>query len=188
MNTYQNIFKRYLNDLAKRKPSPGGGSVICLMFCQGAGLIEKAFNYSCVLNVASSSQGRKNKKIKKNIDLIYGLRKKIYPFIDRDGKIFERVIANKGKRRDFYVKQSQSLMSGLASACLAVLSLAQNTESDIKNNMLSDFYIGKECVSVALAGAVKNLKANKELFGAPCSSIGRWEKQVEKWQYSIHKK
>ncbi|MCK5394122.1 MAG: cyclodeaminase/cyclohydrolase family protein, partial [Candidatus Omnitrophica bacterium] len=46
MKKYKSNFKDYIHDLGKREPSPGGGSAVCVAFCMGASLMEKAVNYS----------------------------------------------------------------------------------------------------------------------------------------------
>ncbi len=182
MKKYNKLFKEYLDNVGRRRPTPGGGSVVCLMFCQGVSLIEKAINYSCVLVGKSQADRDKNKKLKKYVSSLNKLRKQIYPFIDKDGEIFEKVMNNRGTKRNLYIKKSEKLIIEISEACLEVFSLAKDVESDIKKSIMSDFRIGKECVKIALKGSIMNLKANTELFASKNKSLARLEKELKKWQ------
>jgi methenyltetrahydrofolate cyclohydrolase len=182
MKKHNQLFKQYLDNVSRRQPSPGGGSVTCLMFCQGVSLLEKALNYSCTLNDKTQAAKNKNKKIKKYVASLYSLRKKIYPFINKDGEIFEKVMNSKGQKRKLYIKRSEELIVEVAKACIAVFSLAKRCESDIKKSIISDFRIGKECVKIALKGSIMNLKANTELFNSKNKSLASLQKELKKWQ------
>ena len=98
MKNYRGDFKKYLIDLAKRQPSPGGGSAICLMFCLGVSLMEKAINYSVALKPKIDKDKQHNKKLKKALAELGKLSKKIYPYIDRDSYLFNEAMNQKGKK------------------------------------------------------------------------------------------
>lgn len=159
-----------MDDLAKRKPSPGGGSAVCLAFCLGLSLIEKSVNYSDI------------KKFKKQISLLKALRKKIYPYIDKDADIFAKIMASKGKRRVSLIRQSENMIVELAEASKLVFSLAKALESGIKKGIISDFYIGLGLIKVALFGCIANLEANRKMFGKTSKQIGEFKKVLKKWQ------
>ena len=155
MKSYRRNFKGYLADLAKKIPAPGGGSAICLSFCLGVSLIEKAINYS--LN--------KEKKLSRYLNKLRDLKAKIYPFIDLDGKLFEQILGAKGKKKEYFLKQSENIIIDTAQACLRLFSLAKQVEFGIKKSIISDFHIGGEFVKLALKGCVLNLEANRKIFG-----------------------
>ena len=79
MKYYKGKFKNYLDDLGKRIPSPGGGSAVCLAFCMGISLIEKAINYSLILKAKDLKSKNKNKKLKDTLVKLVKLKKRIYP-------------------------------------------------------------------------------------------------------------
>ncbi|MCQ9206012.1 MAG: cyclodeaminase/cyclohydrolase family protein [Omnitrophica bacterium] len=182
MNSYKGKFKGYLSDLARRKPSPGGGSAICLVFCIGVSLIEKAINYSWVPKPEGVSKKTKNRKLKTTLSRLRKLTLKIYPSIDNDSIIFAKIMNSKGKNRLKFVKGAQQIIIDTAGACQAVFSLAKDVESDIKKSILSDFQIGSTLVKDVLLGCILNLEANQKMFGVESKDADSFRKVLKKWQ------
>jgi len=170
MKNYRCSFKKYLDDLGKRKPSPGGGSAVCLIFCTGVSLIEKAISFSSFVD------------FKKQLKKFQILRKRIYPYIDKDGYIFAKIMESRGKKRAHFIKLSEGLIVDLGRASLEVFSLAKEVESGIKKTIISDFNIGLECVKIALLGCILNLSANQKMFGTKNKFINSFKKFLKKWQ------
>jgi formiminotetrahydrofolate cyclodeaminase len=154
MKTYRKNFQSYLNDLAARKPAPGGGSAAALIFCLGMGLMEKAMRYS--LN--------DKPQLAKLCSVFEKLRKQVYNYIDLDGQLFNAIMASTGKRRDQFIKKSEKVIVDMAQACFKVFSLVKLAESDIKKGILSDFKIGVSCTRITLEACADNLEANNRLF------------------------
>lgn len=152
---YHIKFKSYLDDLSKKRPSPGGGSAVCLSFCLGVSLIEKAINYS--LN--------KNRTLSKSLKEFIKLRKKILPYTDLDGKFFEKILKERPGKRDYWLKKSEKIISDLGQAAIKSIYLAKKAESGIKNSIVSDFHIGCDLLKISLKGCIYNLEANSKLFG-----------------------
>ena len=182
MNNYRDKFKDYLDDLSKRKPSPGGGSALCLAFCAGVSLIEKAVNYSFIEKSGQCLDNAANKKLEKQLINIHTLRGKIYPYIDKDGNVFEKIMKTKGERRLKYLKESEEIMVDVAKACKEVFLLANKIESGIKKSIISDFIIGLNFVKVAFSGCVFNLEANSDIFGRKNRHIDSFRKILNRWQ------
>jgi len=162
---YRQSFRKYLDDLGKRKPSPGGGSAVCLVFCAGISLMEKAINYSLPLTLKNSSAKLRKGKLKKGLDKLNALRKKVYLYIDKDGELFEKIMREKGSKKAKFIKESEDLIVCVAQACKEVFFLAKGIESGIKKNIVSDFDIGLEFVRSAFSGCIMNLEANAKMFG-----------------------
>jgi formiminotetrahydrofolate cyclodeaminase len=161
---YRKGFKKYLDDLGAKKPAPGGGSAVCLGFCMGVSLIEKAINYS--LDKDSKLRvGRGKIKGKIYLDKLSKLKRVVYSYIDLDGQLFEKVMKERGERRLSLLKKSEALIIDLGKSCLDVFSLAKKVESGIKKSITSDFDIGLEFVKISLLGCVLNLDANTGIFG-----------------------
>jgi formiminotetrahydrofolate cyclodeaminase len=167
---YRTGFKRYLDDLGKRNASAGGGSAACLIFCSGASLIEKAINFSPPF------------KFKKQLRELQALRRRIFPYIDRDGVIFAEIMRSKGKKRERWLRLSENLLVDLGRAALGVFSLAKDIESGIKKSIISDFEIGLECVKTALLGSILNLEANQRMFARKSKFIKPFKKSLKKWR------
>ena len=170
MKNYRTSFKEYLDDLRKRKPSPGGGSAIALIFCTGLSLIEKAINFS--------DPAKSKKQLKK----LQALSKKIYPNIDKDSLIFAKIMSSKTAKKAQFIRQSERLIIDLGQASLGVFSLAKEIESGIKKSIISDFNIGLECARVALMGCILNLEANERMFKKKSKFIGPFKKSLKKWR------
>lgn len=170
MDNYRVGFKKYLNDLGKRKPAPGGGSAVCLIFCTGVSLIEKAINFSSPVN------------FKKQLKKLQAIRKKNYLYIDKDGYIFNKIMESRGKKRMQAIKSSENLIIDLGRSSLEVFLLAKEVKSGIKKGIISDFNIGLECAKIALLGCVLNLEANEKIFGVKNKFINYFKKALKKWQ------
>ncbi len=173
MKKYRLNFKTYLNDLAKKNPSPGGGSAVCLAFCLGLSLIEKAINYS----------SGKNKQLKSAKLKLKVLRREVYSLIDQDAYLFAKIMASSGPKRRGLIKKSEQMIVNLARSCEAAFLLAKPIESGIKKSIISDFSIGQELIKVALLGCVLNLEANAVMFGKKNKNIASLKKGLKKWQF-----
>lgn len=74
---------RYLNDLAARKPAPGGGSVGALSGALAAGLV------SMVVNFSLGKDSPDEKRLKGILNESENLREKMSELIDEDVKVYE---------------------------------------------------------------------------------------------------
>jgi formiminotetrahydrofolate cyclodeaminase len=167
-------FKGYLEDLAKKAPSPGGGSAVCLVLCLGVSLLEKAIRYSTF----------RDNRFKKHLDILKKLREKVYSYIALDGKIFERILLTKGAKRSEFIVKSQRLIIDTGKTSIKVFSIAKKVESGIKKSIISDFYIGKEFIKVALEGCIFTLEANRDIFKVDSEYINIFKKYLKKWERS----
>ncbi len=155
MPKYQKNLKKYLNDIAAKRPAPGGGSAAALSFCLGLALIEKAMNYS--LN--------KSPSFNKEIFALKKLRNNIAVYINKDGEIFEKFMKAQGRGKLYFLKQSNHLIQNLGNACIKSFCLVKKVESGIKKSIISDFYIGLYFVKLSLKACILNLKANSRTLG-----------------------
>ncbi|MDD5195223.1 MAG: cyclodeaminase/cyclohydrolase family protein [Candidatus Omnitrophica bacterium] len=162
MKKYRTKFKTYFDDLAAKKPAPGGGSAACLIFCLGVSLLEKAIRYSLTGEKITIFY-----RTKEVLAKLSALQKKIALYIDLDGEIFENIMRSKGRQRVLLLKKSEQLIVETAKACYGAFLLAKGVESGIKKGISSDFFIGKESLSFSLKGCIYNLEANKNIFGRP---------------------
>jgi formiminotetrahydrofolate cyclodeaminase len=178
MRSYGPKFKSYLSDLGKRIPAPGGGSAICLSFCLGVSLIEKTIQYSF------------NKKHirTRHLNKFEKLKKRVYPYIDLDGKIFSRLMSAKAKKRRELLRRSEKIVIDTAKASWEAISLAKKVESGIKKGIISDFYIGSELIKVSLMGCILNLEANSRIFGKGSPHIKKFKGYLKSYEGSRRKR
>ena len=173
MVNYRKNFRKYLDDLARRRPSPGGGSAVCVVFCFGVSLIEKSIGYSL-------SKSRDNEKLTKVLRRLRLLRKNVYSCIDKDGYIFEKIIQNRGEKRAYFIAKSEEIIVDVANNCKIAFSLAKGIESGIKKSIFSDFEIGLEFIKSCLFGCLNNLEANRVIFKTRNKNITKFKKLVTK--------
>ena len=168
MKNYCPKLKSYFDDLAAKKPAPGGGSAAALLFSAGTGLIEMSMQYSL----------KDNPGIIKEIT---NLRKKNFPVIDLDSRLFADIMKAKGKKRDALILKSEQMVSGLGVAAIKALKMALSRKADIKKSIISDYFIGIDCLKVVLSACVLNLKANEEMFKVRSRYISIFETELETW-------
>jgi formiminotetrahydrofolate cyclodeaminase len=77
--------EKYLDDLAAKKPAPGGGSVGAFAGALSAGLISMVANFSIGKNLPNE------KRIKEILKESEDLREKMSAFIDDDVRVYEEV-------------------------------------------------------------------------------------------------
>lgn len=158
---YRKEFKNYLDDLSQKGYQPGGGSAGALAFCLGVSLLVKAIRHT----LGSKARERREKKLKLCLANFIDLKKQIYPYIDKDGEIFSKMIGGNQKNRARNLKQGSDLIKSLGRSACKVFSLAKGIESDIKKSIKSDFDLGLELVRVSALSAIFNLEANQKIFG-----------------------
>jgi formiminotetrahydrofolate cyclodeaminase len=153
---YRKQIKPYLDDLAKKRLAPGGGSAGALAFCLGCSLIAKSINHT-------KSKGMpkiKERKLTNRLDKVLSFKKKVYPYIDQDGQFFSQMIKSRGPERRRHLKEITRLLKDLAQSSDTVISLAKELDFDIKKSIKSDFYLGLQFIKVSLESAIFNLEAN----------------------------
>ncbi|MCF7874449.1 MAG: cyclodeaminase/cyclohydrolase family protein [Candidatus Omnitrophica bacterium] len=153
---YRKQIKPYLDDLAKKRLAPGGGSAGALAFCLGCSLIAKSINHTKNKEMPKV----KERKLTNRLDKILNLKKKVYPYIDRDGRLFSQMIKSGGQERQRYLKEMTCLLKDLAQSSDTVISLAKELDFDIKKSIKSDFYLGLQFIRVSLESVIFNLEAN----------------------------
>lgn len=158
---YRNKIKPYLDDLEKKGLGLGGGSTGALAFCLGCSLIIKSINHTKTKN---SSKVKKN-KLNNRLIKIVKFKKEIYPYIDKDGQLFSKMIKSKGQNREKYFKKVTHLLKTLARSSYKVFLLAKELDFDIKKGIKSDFNLGLEFIKLSLLSAIFNLEDNSKISG-----------------------
>ena len=154
---YRELFEGYLDGLSRKSSAPGGGSAASLVFSIGVSLMEMAVNFSI---------NKENKhKLGKSVSLFRAEREKIFPYIDLDADIFRQVLETKGQERKNALRKLNDITFDLGTSCIKILRASNSARKLIKKGIMSDFDIGVECVKVALFASVKNMEANRRIFG-----------------------
>lgn len=178
MKNYRKYFKKYLDDLGKRSPSPGGGSALSLIFCVGLSLLTKAVRYSYPKKALDKQMSVQMSRFRQQVQILEKLKKKIVVYVDKDGQVFEKIMKTRGKARFEFIRESERILIDVARACQKAFFLAKQAESGIKKSILSDFTIGLACLKSVLAGCIVNLQANRILFGRSSKCVHRLAKSL----------
>lgn len=100
-NTYKNkSLKTYLDDLAARKPAPGGGSAAALTGALGCALLSMACNFTIGKEKYKSAE----KEIKKILKQAETLRKRFLALVDLDVQAYEKVSRSRKAQHKIYQK------------------------------------------------------------------------------------
>jgi formiminotetrahydrofolate cyclodeaminase len=161
MKNYRKKIKPYLDDLTKKGLGLGGGSAGALAFCLGCSLIVKSINHTKAKNNSKVNKNKLNNRLVK----ITRFKKEIYPYIDKDGQLFSKMIKSKGQDRKKYFKKVTQLLKTLARASQKVFLLAKELDFDIKKGIKSDFNLGLEFIKLSLLSAILNLEDNNKMSG-----------------------
>ncbi|MDD4294941.1 MAG: cyclodeaminase/cyclohydrolase family protein [Candidatus Omnitrophica bacterium] len=172
MNKYNLKFKTYLNDLGAKKPSPGGGSAVCLSVCLGINLIKKAIVYSMDKKPVSE------KVLKQLADM----HLRAYDGIDLDAELFARVMRTSGKERTKALGECEKLITDIARISISANNTALKLENKIKKCIISDLFIGRDFLRLALKGCVMNLEANSRMFNKENRNLKKIRDALTKWE------
>lgn len=171
---YRLVLKPFIDDLSAPHP-PGGGSAGCAVFCMGVSLIEMA--------VRVSRYKIDNKTLP--LPALSEEREKIMAIIDQDAQVFRKFLEEKDvEKKKEYLLEAVRMSDILGNSCCRILDLVHPWERKIKQKIRSDYYLGIECVKLALSSAVVNLKENNQLLhdGTIEEKIKQYSKIKERYK------
>lgn len=157
--------KNFLDELASKKPVPGGGSVSALAGALAAALCSMVAN----LTLANKKYSKVHKNIAKVLKETEKLRQQLYELIEEDTKAYQKVVeayktSNANKNSSHLVQQA------LKKAALTPLKIAQTAAQLLKplktlakegnKNAISDCGVAKHLIEAAVKGAILNIKIN----------------------------
>ena len=149
---YKNNFKKYLLDLERPIPAPGGGSAAALVFCMGVSLVHMAFSYCGKI---------KQDKLAK----LKSAKKKVLPFIDLDAAKFSQFMREKDKyRKTILLKEAVDISFELVNTAGGMLPLLKAERKKVTKYLFCDFLAGIEFIRAAVSTAFGNIKVNKRLL------------------------
>lgn len=157
---YRQSIKHYLDDLSQKGYQPGGGSAGALAFCLGASLLIKSIRHS----IKKSTTGRKKNKLENRLRKLIFLKKKVFPYIDKDGELFLKFMRSKRSRKPKDLDKMINLIKNIIRASREAFFLAKEIESDIKKGIKSDFCLGLEFIKISELSALLNLEENKKML------------------------
>ena len=162
-------FKEYLNDLAARKPAPGGGSAAAAAGALGVGLL------SMVANFTTGKEKYKNveAEIRQVLSSSEKLRGELQKLIDEDIVAYQKVSSaykmSKETEEDKKAR-TQAIQTALKDAMAVPLAACRNLFEAVKlcrpllekgnQNLVSDVGVAAELIASAFESALLNIEIN----------------------------
>ncbi len=157
--------KAYLDDLAAKKPAPGGGSAAALAGALGCALLSMACNYT----IGKPKYKDREKQIKKILCLTEAMRKRFLALVDLDVRAYYKVF----KSRKGNPGVHQRNLVAATKVPLEICSLAQNAYclcpallNTANKYLLSDVRAGqallKSCFESARFNVIINIPLIKD--------------------------
>lgn len=158
----------FADELAARKPTPGGGSQAAYLVATGAALVSMAFRFTSGEKFAAVEAA-----MTARVAELDRLRPQGLALVDGDSKAYDAVTAAFALPKSTEPEKAartaaiQAAMKGALEVpfetmrlALAGLELAAAGAGDINKNLASDCAVGASCLAAALEGAFLNVKIN----------------------------
>ena len=181
---------KYLNDLAAKQPTPGGGSAAALAGAMGSALLEMVCNFTI---------GNKKYKDIEGIaaDCLIsarGIREKFLLLVDEDTKIYSSICAafktKDEKIIDNALKEGYYISLKMCELAKAGMTIALNLAEKSNVNLITDVGCGAELLKAGFESGVFNSEIN--LKGIKDVSFAEKGRQVlralKKDMSELHKK
>ena len=160
MSIYINkSLKRYLDDLAAKKPAPGGGSAAALTGATGAALLCMVANFT----IGKERYRRVEKEIKKILAQSEKIMKKLLELVDLDVTIYKKVAKNKKKSHALYqksLKEATIVPLNISRFSFQVLRLCPILEKKGNKYLISDVHVADALLRAAVKSAILNVEIN----------------------------
>ncbi|MDP2981462.1 MAG: cyclodeaminase/cyclohydrolase family protein [Candidatus Omnitrophota bacterium] len=151
---------KYLNDLAAKQPTPGGGSAAALAGAMGSALLEMVCNFTIG-----------NKKYKDIEDIAAdclisakGIREKFLLLVDEDTKIYSSICAafktKDEKIIDNALKEGYYISLKMCELAKAGMTIALNLAEKSNVNLITDVGCGAELLKAGFESGVFNSEIN----------------------------
>lgn len=145
--------KQFLDDLASRKPVPGGGSASALAGAIGAALVAKVAN----LTIGKEKYKEVEEDFKKVLGQAEKLRKQLIRLAEEDSLAYKAVVKTRSQEA---IKTAAEVPLKTAQNSLEVLRMASYAAKEGNKNAVSDARCAVELATAAVYGAIENVKIN----------------------------
>lgn len=197
---FEGKFKEYLDDLAAKKPAPGGGSAAAAVGAIGVGLLSMVANFT----IGKDKYKDVEPEIQELLTSAEDLRADLQKLIDEDITAYQKVsAAYKMPRENQQEKaaRSHAIQAALKDAmavplaiCRNLFDAAQLCEPLLQKgnvNLLSDVGVGAEFIASGFASALLNVEINlsaikdEDLAAKIRAELSPKEKQIETIKKSV---
>jgi formiminotetrahydrofolate cyclodeaminase len=156
--------KEYLEDLAAKKPAPGGGSAAALAGALGVALLEMSANFT----VGKEKYKEYEQDASEALRMSGILRNSLTHLVDSDVEAYSKL------SEAFKMKNDSHLDAALKEATRIPVTIAQDSLEGLRQavklagacnpNLISDVGVAGELLSSAYEGAKYNIKINLKLI------------------------
>ena len=154
-----NSLKTYLDDLAAKKPAPGGGSAAALTGALGCALLSMACNFT----IGKDKYKDVEPKIKSALKETESLRKRFLSLVDLDVRAYHKVFNSRKAKENIYQKNLIAATKvPLEIGILAVKGyrLCPLLRKIANRYLISDVYVGEELLKSCFKSAEFNVIIN----------------------------
>lgn len=160
---------RFLEELASKSPTPGGGSAAAIMGGLGAALVAMV----CNLTIGKKNYEAVGDDMRRILDEAQALRTRLVDMVSADVEVFEQVMAAYGLPKTTELEKqtrSATLQAALqaatdvpldcARACAEIIKLSGAVAEHGNKNVLSDAGVAVVAAHAALRSAALNVYVN----------------------------
>jgi len=150
----------FLNELAARKPTPGGGSAAALTAATGAALISMVAGYS----IGKGASKAVEQKLKDTLTKSEKIRKKLLLSVDKDVEAYRKVVkARKAsdRQKQATLRQARAVPAQVCALCYEAMQLTPFLVKKGNKHLLSDVEVAIELLLAAFRSAEINIAINQ---------------------------
>ncbi len=159
----------FLDQLASKKPTPGGGSVAAIMGANAAGLIGMV----CNLTIGKSQYEEVEDEMRALLQKSEALRSQFVDLINKDIEAFEQVMAayrlpkaSRGEQKirsetiQEALKKATNVPSSCIRYCAEIIQLSRAAAEKANKNVITDVGVAAEAARAALKSSTLNVYVN----------------------------
>ncbi|MCM8783811.1 MAG: cyclodeaminase/cyclohydrolase family protein [Candidatus Omnitrophica bacterium] len=162
----QNL-KKYLDDLADKKPAPGGGSAAALVSAMGSALISMVCNFT----IGRKKYKEMEEEVKKFFEDNESLRFRLMELIDLDITAYEKVnqirkaVKENSKEKDRImfreaIREAIAVPLEVCQLSIRVLKICRSLVDITNINLISDLYASASLLKAGFQSALVNIEIN----------------------------
>jgi formiminotetrahydrofolate cyclodeaminase len=172
--------KRYLEDLAAKKPAPGGGSAAALSGALGVALLCMVANFT----IGKDKYKKYERQIEKILKQTNKILKKLLELVDLDVITYTKVARTKKKSHSLYqksLKDATSVPLNISRLSFQALKLCPILERKGNRYLISDVYVADALLRAAIKSAILNVKINLA-YVKDKKFVSRTNKELRSWR------
>lgn len=152
--------RKYLNDLAAKKPAPGGGSAAALVGALAAALLSMSANFT----IGKEKYKAQEKEIKKVLQKSERIRRRFLQLVDLDVQAYMKVVnarKKSEKQKKAALRNSAKVALEIAKLSYEAINLCPALIKKGNKNLISDVQTAAEFLLAVFNSALINVEINK---------------------------